>query len=508
MIDHKADVALLGAGFSGSLMALVLSKMGISSMLIERGEHPRFAIGESSTPVANLVLEQLARRYELPQLAPLATWGAWQRSYPQLACGLKRGFSYFWHAAGRPFEVRGDHARELLVAASAADEDADTHWYRADFDRFLMQEAVAAGSSYFDRTEIVHIEQAASGGWTLHARTRDGAERRFGARFLIDASGDGGVLARQFGISREPASLATNSRSIFCHVRGLRSWHDLLASREAPVQDHVYRCDDAALHHVFDGGWYWVLPFNNGIVSVGVTVDGERHPLDPEVPVEVEWRQWLERFPSVAEQFANVQIVDPPGGLRRTGRLQRRAKRAVGPGWAMLPNTACFFDPLHSTGNAHALCGIERLLATLGEFVSRDPHDSDFLAALAQYEGTLAAEIEVLDRIIHGSYAALGNFAMFAEFTMFYFAAATVSESRRRKRPAGPHGAFLLADDAEYRAALDRLYRRLLELTPRGATPSPDAAAAFCHEVALAIRPWNIAGLCDPAKRNMYPFTG
>jgi FADH2 O2-dependent halogenase len=28
--------------------------------------------------------------------------------------------------------------------------------------------------------------------------------------------------------------------------------------------------DDAALHHVFDGGWVWVLRFNNGITSAGV----------------------------------------------------------------------------------------------------------------------------------------------------------------------------------------------------------------------------------------------
>ena len=37
-------------------------------MLIERGRHPRFAIGESSTPLANLLLEELADRYDLPRI--------------------------------------------------------------------------------------------------------------------------------------------------------------------------------------------------------------------------------------------------------------------------------------------------------------------------------------------------------------------------------------------------------------------------------------------------------
>ena len=31
-----------------------------------------------------------------------------------------------------------------------------------------------------------------------------------------------------------------------------------------------YPVDDAAVHHVFDGGWIWVLRFNNGITSAGV----------------------------------------------------------------------------------------------------------------------------------------------------------------------------------------------------------------------------------------------
>ena len=44
-------------------------------MLIERGRHPRFAIGESSTPLANLLLEELADRYDLPRDPPVLEVG-------------------------------------------------------------------------------------------------------------------------------------------------------------------------------------------------------------------------------------------------------------------------------------------------------------------------------------------------------------------------------------------------------------------------------------------------
>src|SRR5215813_12716556 len=93
------DIAIIGSGFGGSLMALIARKLGRSVVLLERGRHPRFAIGESSTPLANLLLEELADRYDLPRLRPLSKWGTWQRTYPHVACGKKRGFSFFVHGA-------------------------------------------------------------------------------------------------------------------------------------------------------------------------------------------------------------------------------------------------------------------------------------------------------------------------------------------------------------------------------------------------------------------------
>src|SRR4051812_39273410 len=154
MIEMDADIAVIGAGFSGSLTALLLKQIGLSSVLIDRGTHPRFAIGESSTPLANLILEDLAWRYDLPRLAPLSNYASWKRAYPDIVCGLKRGFSYFHHRFGEDFQPQADHANELLVAASSTNEDADTHWLRSEFDQFLAHEAIAAGIPYFDRTSI------------------------------------------------------------------------------------------------------------------------------------------------------------------------------------------------------------------------------------------------------------------------------------------------------------------------------------------------------------------
>jgi len=133
-MKNTFDIAILGSGFTGSLMSMVATRLGHSVLLIERGRHPRFAIGESSTPLANLLLEELATRYDLPRLLPLTKWGPWQNAYPHVGCGLKRGFSFYHHRAGVPFAAAADHSDQLLVAASPADDIGDTHWYRPDFD--------------------------------------------------------------------------------------------------------------------------------------------------------------------------------------------------------------------------------------------------------------------------------------------------------------------------------------------------------------------------------------
>src|SRR4026208_1041675 len=126
----ETDIAIVGSGFGGSRTALALRRRGFRVALVERGRHPRFAIGESSTPLANLLLDEIARRYDLPRLLPLTKWGSWTRTLPEIACGLKRGFTFYHHKFRQPFNDDADRGNQLLVGASPHDEIADTHWYR------------------------------------------------------------------------------------------------------------------------------------------------------------------------------------------------------------------------------------------------------------------------------------------------------------------------------------------------------------------------------------------
>src|SRR6187402_2528783 len=155
---ESCEVAIVGSGFAGSLLARVLATLAYDVVLLERGTHPRFAIGESTTPLANLSLERLAVRYGLADCYQLATHGRWMARLPELRRGLKRGFTYYRHHPGERFAERGLDSERLLVAASPEDALSDTHWLRADVDEHFVQRAVAAGVQYLDRTELTSAD--------------------------------------------------------------------------------------------------------------------------------------------------------------------------------------------------------------------------------------------------------------------------------------------------------------------------------------------------------------
>jgi FADH2 O2-dependent halogenase len=492
MSNHlHVDVAVIGGGFGGSLTALLLRQVGRSAAIIERGSHPRFALGESATPLADLVLADLARRYDLPRIAPLAEYGTWQQAYPELVCGLKRGFSYFHHVYGQPWQPREDHANELLIAASEGPADADTHWLRSQFDQFIVREAQAAGVTLLERAEIREI----SGGpaWRLSG-VCGGEPFIIDASFILDASGEGRVLAKWLKIADEPDRLQTRSRSIYGHFQNIRPWCEVMHEAGASLAHHPYPCDDAAVHQVFDGGWMWQLRFNNGVTSAGWLVDAERFPLQPSLPAAGEWEHWLAKIPSIGRQFREARLVDPPDGLRRTGRLQHCLALAAGSGWAMLPTTVYTLDAMHSTGNAHTLSAIERLVDILEEHWLKD----DMPAQLAEYHRGLQAEITHIDTLVHGCYRAMGQFELFAPFTMFYFIAAHSCEARRR---AGERKqAFLWAAEPDFCAALTEMHGHLVRIT-RAGPASPAAVRSFATDVARRLQPYNIAGLNFPVPR-------
>jgi tetracycline 7-halogenase / FADH2 O2-dependent halogenase len=535
------DLAIVGSGFGGSILAMIARRLGYRVVLLERGRHPRFAIGESASPLAGILIEQLSDRYDLPRLRPLSAFGTWQRTYPHVVCGLKRGFTYFKHEPGRRYRVADDRGNQLLVAASPSDELSDTHWLRSDVDHFLVNEAIALGVEYRDLVCLERIEWPPHGDAVL-VGTRQGHGVRVRTRFVLDASGPRGFLSNALGIEDQGFDAYPPTQALFSHftdvarcddmpefaAHGVTSPPDPRGRTLAPSHartfapsDLPHPMDDAALHHVFDGGWMWVLRFGNGVTSAGVAVEDWLAEDLKLADGEPAWSRLLARFPSVAAQFADARPIRP---FTWMPRLAYRAASAAGERWAMLPSAAAFIDPLFSTGIPLTLLGIERLAGLLEveprglkpalyagprglEVEPRGLKPTLYAGPRgleveprglkpALYADPILADADRTARFIAGSYAGFRQFPMFAAYSMFYFAAASFSEmARRSASPITPRG-FLCGDSDAFSAALERLSPAVV-----GAVD----VARYEREISAAVADWNVAGLCDPEKRNWYP---
>ncbi|MCH8270955.1 MAG: FAD-dependent oxidoreductase, partial [Planctomycetes bacterium] len=53
------DIAIIGSGPGGTTAALRASQLGLRSVVIERGTHPRFHVGESFLPQTLELLRSL-----------------------------------------------------------------------------------------------------------------------------------------------------------------------------------------------------------------------------------------------------------------------------------------------------------------------------------------------------------------------------------------------------------------------------------------------------------------
>ena len=490
------DIVILGAGFGGCLTALIARQIGLRVVVIDRGEHPRFTIGESSTPIAGAILRDLAERYDLPQLVSISSYGNWQRRVPDLVCGIKRGFSYFGHQRDSRFVPDGQHKNEVLVAASADDEHSDTHWLRADVDAWMAKQAQAQGVEVLERVELTGLRGVDP--WILQG-VHAGRAIEVRGQYLVDATGAAGLLPKWLSLRSAVDCLRTRSWAVFSHFHGVKRWNDWLCGHHPALQDHPFCCDHAALHHWLDGGWMWNLRFQDERVSAGFVMDLRRHTIDSRSTPCESWNSLLERYPAIGEVFVEAQLANLPGRIIRTARLQRLWGKLSDSNWALLPHTAGFIDPLHSTGIAHTLCGIERLTAAWAGCWGK----AAMAEKMADYDRVVRSELLLIDQLVSGCYAA-PNFSTFTVCAMLYFAAATTYERRRGTEGGAFQSAFLCADSVAWRQTVAAASRWLQQL---GASPSPSAVRRFEQRVATAIQPFNQVGLFATDITNMYRHT-
>jgi len=386
---HDFDVAILGNGLSGSLLATILGKLGVSTVLIDAEQHPRFAVGESTIPHTSLLISVLAEKYDLPELDDLVDAKGLAKSVCT-TCGIKRHFGYVYHRPGQIYDPK----EGLQFGTSARDEN---HWFRQDIDAYLHNLAVHYGAVPRQKTKVTGIEIAEHG---VKLQTSQGEEIR--ARYLVDGTGYRSILADHLGLRENPTRLKHHSRTLFTHMVDVPPFDD--ANNPLPISYHK-----GTLHHCFERGWFWVIPFNNNplstnpLISVGLTIDPRRYP-KPDTSAEQEFNEFVQLYPSVAEQFNDAKAVRP---WVSTGRLQYSSRKTTGYRYCLMSHASGFVDPLFSRGMFNTVEIIYALLDPLIEALKTDNFDEEPFRPVDKQQQLV---LDYNDDLVNGSFISWNDF--------------------------------------------------------------------------------------------------
>ncbi len=396
--DQPYDVAILGSGMAGGMLGAVLARNGVKVLLIDAGTHPRFAVGESTIPYTSSMTRIIAERYQVPEIEPLASFrGIHEKVSPM--CGRKQNFGFVYHVEGQPQQP--EQINQLVIPEW---QRTECHLFRQDTDAYLFNLAVQYGADGSQDTRITSIEIDPSTGVVL--RSAKGEE--FHAKYLVDGSGYRSPVADAFGLRDEPTRALHHSRTLFTHMVGVTPFDDAAAAKphNQPSPWH-----HGTLHHCFDGGWLWVIPFDNfdgalsTLCSVGLTVDERKFP-KPEGTAQEEFDDFLRRFPEVAEQFVNARAVRP---WVSTGRLQYSASNTVGDRYCLTSHAAGFIDALYSRGLTNTL----ELVNSLAWRLIAASRDGDWSTERFAYIDRLQQGLfDVHDELVYSSFVGFRHYAL------------------------------------------------------------------------------------------------
>lgn len=405
MNNQHYDVAIIGSGLSGSSLGAILARHGQRVVIFEARSHPRFAIGESLILETSDMMRALAQFYDVPELAYFSTENF--MPFAGTTHGIKRHFGFLHHESGQPHNQQ--HTLQAIIPKEP--HGHELHLYRQDTDYFMMSTAVAYGATVLQNTPVQDIELAEDSVTIV-----TGQGQRYSANYVVDAGGFRSILAQKFNL--RDFNLQTHARGMFTHMINVPCYHQTAGSQAS--YGLPFRMSEGTLHHLFDGGWLWVIPFDNHmestnpLCSVGLLLDPRQHPQRDDLTPEQEFFAFIAPYPSIAAQFTEARAVRD---WVRAGRLQYSSTKVVGDRWALMGHAAGFIDPLYSKGLYSTLAAAfilaHRLLAAkeTGNYTA---------AAFADVETLTHNYICAADRLVANSYRSFRNYRLWQVYSVMW----------------------------------------------------------------------------------------
>ena len=352
------DVLVIGGGPAGTTTATLLARKGWKVVLLEKGVHPRFHIGESLLPMNLPILERLG---VLKQVEAIGVF-----------------------KPGADFPVQNDSSSVNVFRFDRALNPQFGYAYqvkREEFDQLLFRNALDSGVDARMQVTVEKVEFGSDGRPAgVQARTAQGEALAFAPRYVVDASGRGTFMGGKLKLKKKNAM--HQSAAIFSHFRGV--------TRRPGVDAGNITVER------FAHGWMWLIPLRDDVMSVGAVCFPEylkqrrnsnkpRPSADSSIAAssiadssitassitasssatsasaegakedsasaarsnEAFLMQTLQDTPSVWSRMHAAERIAP---VHVTGNYSYTCARMTGPGWVMVGDAFAFIDPVFSSG--------------------------------------------------------------------------------------------------------------------------------------------------------------
>ncbi len=358
-MSHPYDVIIAGGGPAGSSTANYLRQKGRSVLVLERTKFPRFHIGESLLPFGNDIWKELGVFDQMNEM--------------------------FIHKPGARF-IHEESGAEFTYYFDNAIRPGNPYAFqvkREEFDMLLLDRARALGAEVREQTLVKNVVFA-DDGVTVQAVGPDGESYEVRAEIFIDATGRDAMMAgkKQLKVHDE---LVTTNVALHCMYADI--------PRQSGLEE------GNIIIGLFDGGWYWVIPFKDGDTSVGFVLEKSYTKVSRGLSRQEMYDQVLSRMPHLQKLMVNAKQIQEVGSQ---ANWSYRSKQFYDYRMLMVGDAAAFVDPLFSTGVLLAINGA-KFAAQHADAALRD---RDFSAQrFASYQESCTSGMDIFKNLVSEFYA-------------------------------------------------------------------------------------------------------